>query len=91
MMAHHPEHDHHHVASETVSPDIPLTHAKKNVSPLLFRTDRSPEGGGHACGRPASHEVSLLAIVPEVLELGEGSVKAQDVGLALVVAAGGGR
>lgn len=77
IVQHHDDgHRHHPVASEIVSPDPPL--AKKNYL-LSCRTDRSSEGGGHARGRPASHEVSLLAIVPEVLELGEGRVEAQDV------------
>lgn len=47
-------------------------------------TDRSAERGGDTCSCPARNEISLFAVVPEVLELGEGRIKAQNVRLALV-------
>ena len=48
-------------------------------------TDGSPESRGNPGGGPAGDEVPLLAVVPEVLELGEGRVEPEDVGLTLIV------
>lgn len=57
--------------------------AEKNRIFCANLTDGSTEGSGDSRRRTARHEISLLPVVPEVLELGEGGIEAQHVGFAL--------